>query len=312
MARPQATIPGLFVAWCLLALASASHAEGDSTSGQLTGSVSFNLFGPYASYGELARRLMDSDAAARLEQRLLAAGTTLSGQPISLAAENFVVHVPAHKPEQGYGLLVFVPPWQQARLPPRWAQALDQHGVIFVSAARSGNDENPIGRRAPLALLAAHNIISRYSIDPQRVYIGGFSGGSRVALRLALGYPDLFRGAILNAGSDTIGDPAGDSPIPLPPLELLYEFQESSHIVYVTGERDSEHIADDLISMRSLHHWCVFGTDAIEIPRGEHEVADATTLSRAFDRLRDAQPPDPARLARCRADVESRLSTYPR
>ena len=121
-----------------------------------------------------------------------------------------------------------------------------------------------------------------------------------------------WRGALLNAGSDMIGDPAGDPPILLPPRDLLYRFQESSHVVYVTGERDSGHVADDLASVLSLHHWCMFSTDAIVIPRGEHEVADAATLSRAFDRLQNAQPPDPTRLARCRADIESELSTHPR
>src|SRR5208282_4778992 len=56
------------------------------------------------------------------------------------------------------------------------------------------------------ALLAAQNIMHRYTVNPDRVYVAGFSGGSRVAMRLALGYPDLFRGALLNAGSDPIGD----------------------------------------------------------------------------------------------------------
>ena len=292
MATPHVATPRVTIAWCLLMLAGACCAQGDSTSGRMAEGVSFDLYSSYSAYGELARRLMSSAAATQFEQRLAAAGATLSGQPMSLAAEKFMVYVPAHKPEQGYGLLVFVPPWQQARLPARWDQVLDQHGVIFVSAARSGNEESTMGRREPLALLAAHNIMSRYPIDPRHVYIGGFSGGSRVALRLALGYPDLFRGAILNAGSDMIGDPVAEPPIPLPPRDLLYRFQESSHVVYVTGERDTAQVADDQLSMRSLHHWCMFSTDAIVIPRGEHEVADAATLSRAFDRLWEAPPAD--------------------
>lgn len=254
---------------------------------------------------------MTPAAAARVRQQQVAAGTPLSGQPIDLAGERFVVYRPARKPEQGYGLLVFVPPWQQARLPAGWATALDHQGVIFVSAARSGNDASVMGRREPLALLAAHNIMSRYPVDSGRVYIGGFSGGSRVALRLALGYPDLFRGAILNAGSDVIGGRAADPPIPLPPRELLYQFQEYSHIVYVTGERDGDHVIDDLHSVRSMHHWCMFSTDAIVIPRAEHEPIGPVDLSRALDTLQDARPPDPSRLERCRADIESELSASP-
>jgi len=74
-----------------------------------------------------------------------------------------------------------------------------------------------------MALLAAYNTMKQYPVDPQQVYIGGFSGGARVALRLALGYPDVFHGALLNAGSD----PAGTLDVPLPPADLFRRFQES-------------------------------------------------------------------------------------
>ena len=77
--------------------------------------------------------------------------------------------------------------------------------MLVVSAAHSGNDEATFARREPLALLAAHNIRKQYPVDSDRIYIAGFSGGSRIALRLALGYPDVFRGVILNAGSAPIG-----------------------------------------------------------------------------------------------------------
>ena len=56
----------------------------------------------------------------------------------------------------------------------------------------------------PLALLAAHNIMQPYSVNREHVFIGGVSGGSRIALRVALSYRDLFRGALLNAGSDAM------------------------------------------------------------------------------------------------------------
>jgi pimeloyl-ACP methyl ester carboxylesterase len=77
--------------------------------------------------------------------------------------------------------------------------------------------------------------------------VGGFSGGARVALRIALGYPDVFRGAILNAGSD----PIGDSATPLPPRELFAGFQEEARLIYITGEKDPRW-AMDLDSMASM------------------------------------------------------------
>ena len=176
-------------------------------------------------------------------------GANLRSQAIDLTAEKFIVRVPRNCPAAGYGVFVFVPPWQDARLPAGWGPVLDDAGVIFVAAAKSGNDENIFGRRIPLALLGAHNVIQRYSVDADRVYVGGFSGGARVAMRVALGYPDLFRGAVLNAGSD----PVGTSQAVLPPDDLFARFQASSHIVYVTGMDDATNVTRDMGSRGSMN-----------------------------------------------------------
>jgi pimeloyl-ACP methyl ester carboxylesterase len=242
---------------------------------------------------------------ARWKSELARSGSALTGQPVKLADEKFIVYIPPQRPPKGFGLLVFVPPWNDARLPPGWSTTLDHYGIVFVSAARSGNDENPLSRREPLALLAAENIMAQYPVDPERTYVGGFSGGSRVALRLALGYPDLFRGAVLNAGSD----PIGSREIPLPPRDLFLKFQSSTRIAYVTGERDTAHAADDSTSLRSLHRWCVFNTDDQVEARAEHAVAGAAALSRALRYLEESARAEPERLAKCRAGIEAELTT---
>jgi hypothetical protein len=185
-----------------------------SIDGKILRNVTFSTYGTYSSDAELTRRLLTPATAARLQREAASSGLSLAAQPLNLAAEKFIVYVPAQPPPRGYALLVFVPPWQQAGLPEGWIPVLDHYGAIYVSAARSGNDENTMGRREPLALLAAQNIMAQYPVDPERVYIAGFSGGSHIALRLALGYPDLFHGAILNAGSDAIGDLTAQPPVP--------------------------------------------------------------------------------------------------
>ncbi len=273
--------------------------------GQTLRDVVFTDYGEQSSNPEIVRRLLSPLAAARLERELARSGKTMRGQPVNLSEERYVVYVPSQHAARGYGLLVFVPPWQDARLPQGWAGVLDRFGVIFVSAARSGNDENALGRREPLALLAAENITRRYPVDPERVYVAGFSGGSRVALRLVLGYSDLFRGAILNAGSD----PIGNSEIPLPPRDLLLKFQNSTHLIYVTGELDTDHANEDLMSVRSMRHWCAFNVDSFLQPRLHHEVATAPALSRSLGDLTNSTQPDPAKLSACRSAIETELET---
>src|SRR4029077_12118401 len=98
--------------------------------------------------------------------------------------------------------------------------------------------------------------------------VGGFSGGSRVALKIALAYPDLFRGVLLNAGSD----PIGDTEALLPPDDLFAQFQNSTRLVYVTGSADSPNIQLDSVSRDSMKAWCVFNT-AVEIElKVDHDV----------------------------------------
>lgn len=269
----------------------------------LLSDVTFSEYSAYSSSTELARRLVSPLSALRLQQQAAASHASISEQPIDLGQERFALYVPAHVPADGYALLVFVPPWPQAEIPPRWIPALDRQGVILVSAANVGNDANVLDRRDPLALLAAHNVMSRYHVDPTRVYIGGFSGGSRVALRLALGYPDLFHGVLLDAGSDAIGEQ-----IPIPPRDLLYQFQASTRVVYLTGQRDAFHEVSDKQSRQSLQSWCVFDVDTQSMPWTGHELADGSSLERALQSLATHRSSEPNKLTSCRATMDGQLS----
>jgi pimeloyl-ACP methyl ester carboxylesterase len=268
--------------------------------------VVFTEYSPLCSAEELVRRLLSPLTALRVNQEAQLAGKTLRGQPIDLARERYSINIPAspHSPSGTYSLLVFVPPWPRAEIPRHWISVLDRYHTILVTAANSGNDAPTIDRREPLALLAAYNTMKQYPVDPQQVYIGGFSGGARVALRLALGYPDVFHGALLNAGSD----PVGTLDVPLPPADLFRRFQESTRLVYVTGERDEVNLIGDMQSRRSLEKWCVFDVVTETEPHKEHEVADASAFSRSLDALLSPRQTNPGKLADCRAQVDQELS----
>lgn len=303
MLSPARTTPR-----CLLALAVsliALDALAEPAPAGVTGlhDALFTEYSPLSSNVELARRLLSPLAAAQLPQLLAHSGRRLSEQPINLADERFVMYIPPTAPARGYALLVFVSPWEDARLPQGWASVLDLYSVIFVSATRSGNDQSPLGRREPLALLAAHNIEQRYTVDTERVYVGGFSGGSRVALRLALGYPDVFHGVLLNAGSD----PIGNAETPLPPKDLFLQFQSSTRLVYVTGEKDTASLAMAAQSIHSMREWCVFDVDTQITPAG-HEIASPAALSAGLRALLNPVAPDPAKLAECRSAIEGKLT----
>jgi len=259
----------------------------------------FSLTTPLSGNAEMMRRLYSPLRAEQIRGELARSGQALGEQSIDLPQESFLFSVPAKRPDKGYGLIVFVPPWNEAVEPRGWKDVLDAHGFIFVTAGHSGNTQDVAARREPLALIAWANIAARYKLDPARIYIAGLSGGSRVALRLALGYPDVFAGALLNAGSDPIGSPE----IPLPPRDLFTRFQTETKLVYLTGGLDREHIDMDRKSQASMRDWCVANITAIVVPGLKHETADADSLVKALDAL-DAPPsPDPSR-AQCRADLD--------
>ncbi|HEY1632671.1 MAG TPA: PHB depolymerase family esterase [Rhizomicrobium sp.] len=263
----------------------------------------FSLTTPMSSNAELMRRLYSPLRAEQIRGALARGGQALGEQSVDLSQESFLFSVPARKPDKGYGLVVFVPPWNEAVEPRGWKEVLDAKGFIFVSAGHSGNTQDVAARREPLALLAWANIAARYQLDPSRVYIAGLSGGSRVALRLALGYPDVFAGALLNAGSDPIGSPE----IPLPPRDLFARFQTATRLVYLTGGLDREHLDMDKKSQASMRDWCVANITGIIVPGLKHETADADSLAKALGALDVPAASDPS-LAQCRAGLGRTLA----
>ena len=270
----------------------------------LLSDVVFTEYTPLSGAAEVTRRLMSPLNAARLNRALQGSGKGVRDQSIDLTHEKFAVYVPAHAPPGGYSLLVFVPPWREAAVPRQWLSTLERHGVIYVSAANSGNEADVLDRREPLALLAAANIMQRYKVDPARVYVGGFSGGSRVALRIALGYPDLFSGVFLDAGSD----PIGTAEIPLPPADLFARFQEATRLVYVSGGHDDFHLQQDKESQQSLQGWCVLDLVTEDAAWTAHEVVDARAFNRVLDDLEHRKSPTSNQLAKCRGRVDAELA----
>jgi pimeloyl-ACP methyl ester carboxylesterase len=254
---------------------------------------------PLADTAEIIRR-----AFRPLTAQGMLAASPITGQPIDIAHESFLVYVPEYKPPEGYALLVFVPPQDGAKLPSGWASVLDEKGVIFVSADHSGNGAKVESRRMPLAISAAEQLMHDYGVDPSRVLVGGFSGGSRVALRLALAWADIFRGALLNSDSD----PIGTASVPLPPADLLHLFQEKSRVYFLTGDLDTTARGMQAATETSLRKWCVFDVHAETMPHTGHAAADEHFLSIALDALLDPASSNHDGLAECRARVQSELT----
>jgi pimeloyl-ACP methyl ester carboxylesterase len=273
--------------------------------GRLESDVVFTRYSPLARGGEVARRTLPPLTYRRVQEVLARGHQALADQTIDLAEERFDVYVPGGAPPPGgYGLLVFVSPGSEPTRPWFWRSPLDRHRLIFVAAQRSGNEANVLDRRVPLALLAYENVRARFPVDPRRVFVGGFSGGSRVAQVLALAYADVFQGAVLYAGADPID---GRDGIYKPPAELFRQFQRS-RLVYATGSEDRDNLRQDEVSRRSMRDSCVLDIKTVIAHGLGHEALDPATLDRALDALDEPPAVDASELARCNARVERLLT----
>jgi predicted esterase len=303
----------LIAGLCLCAAAAVAAPPDDGNwpvPGQISHDVVLDAPSPLAANADLIDRLLSPRQRARTMTGIASRGQHLATFPIRIGDERFTVYRPIRRPPAGYGVLVFIPPSDSGDVPSAWFDVLDREGIIVVSAERSGNQRDIFARRIPLALSAVYAVQRRYPVDATRTYIGGFSGGSRVALRMILAYPDIFAGAVLNAGSDPIG--TLENPLPSP--ERMAVLQHRTHIVMVTGASDEANIAKDMEAKASLAKWCVAGVRAFARPGKGHESIDPAGLSMALQAL--GRPMTAATLGqdRCLAAVDARLaearSTY--
>ena len=293
--RAEAAVP-----WLVGALLACTAASACATGGPVQRDLVFEHASPLAEPAVVFERMTSPLRAAAMRARTEASRAGSGPDPwpaLDLAGERFGMFVPAGPaPSAGLGVIVFVPPWEGHDLPAAWLPVLQRHGFVLVTAGRSGNSQEVGARRIPLALAAYESVRRRYPIDAARVHVAGFSGGSRVALRIALAYPDVFRGAVLNAGSDPFG--SGDMPLPGP--ELFERFERGSRLAFVSGAFDAPAIAADRATLQSARNLCIANARRLVVAGGGHALADAGTFERALQAL-DAPLADEGDQAACRA-----------
>lgn len=176
-----------------------------------------------------------------------------------LAKESFQVHVPkSYREGDGWGLFVWISPTESGRVPTSGTRAaLEKHKLIWVGADRVGN-KRMTWNRVDLALDAAHNMPAFYDLDSQRVYVGGYSGGGRVASALVLNFPEVFKGGLFIYGVDFYrrveipGQPGNYWPhwFPAPEKARLELVKAGSRLVLLTGEEDFNRLQTSVLAQR--------------------------------------------------------------
>lgn len=253
---------------------------------------------------QFARRLLSPLSGRDIARFLATEGRTLAAEPFAPDAFSVDLYVPEVRPERGYGLLVFIPPIDDFAIPPDWKPVLERRGIVLVQPLGAGNDADVFGRRIPAVLHAYGYATRRFETDPERRYVGGFSGGARLAQRVALGWPDEFRGSLQFAGSVQVGE----NLMPPPGRELLDLARGRSRFVLVSGSLDMPNRRNDGESARRFEALCFDGVRGFVAPRLDHWVPGARGFAKALDLLE--RPGGDAGVARsCRQALDATVSS---
>jgi len=138
------------------------------------------------------------------------------------------MYVPeTYDPSKPAGLMVYISPTSSGDIRGDWRPVFDAENLIWIGANRSGN-KTRTNKRILFATLAPYLASESYEIDPDRVYLSGFSGGGKAAGLAAVHLAKLFKGAIFICGAESWSD--------VEPEQLLAA--APNRYVFVTGSRD--------------------------------------------------------------------------
>lgn len=183
---------------------------------------------------------IQSSDPIQVRYRLMAAETP---PDYVVSRETFEVLLPPDfDPEKSHGLFLWIHSGDAPQIPRDWEAVLAKHDLIFIGARKSGNKRN-IFDRVRMAIDANHNARQFLNIDGRRVYVSGFSGGSRVASMLGVAWGDMFSGTICCMGVNFYTDvEAPDGKVYgmsyLPDEQLLPLVKEACRYALVTGSKD--------------------------------------------------------------------------
>ena len=171
------------------------------------------------------------------------------------------------------GVLVFVKSGESGELPPGWAAQLDTQNLIWIAADNFGN-EHPRSQRILAAIAGLRLIESTETIDAKRLYLGGISGGGRIASQIMTRFPQYFRGALFIVGADFWT--ASEKPL-LPQIA-------ANRYVFITGSADFNQLSMQRMYV-NYRQAGVKDAMLMDLPHFGHQFPNGEQLGAAIDFL---------------------------
>lgn len=141
-------------------------------------------------------------AATRIDWTFALANQSLESPPkdwlpdYESTKQTYELYVPRGlKTGKPAGLIVFISPSGQPLGLNSFRKICDEKKLLFASPHQAGND-TPTQKRVRTVLDMLDDVRRQHAIDADRTYIGGFSGGGRIACAIGFSLPEYFGGVI--------------------------------------------------------------------------------------------------------------------
>ena len=254
--------------------------ESAPVSGLRDETQQFTNSAPYSSAAQITRHF----------------GYTIPLPAYDVATERFRVIVPKNQEtNQPWGLMVWISAENNAQVNETLVAELAAHRVLLVSPLKSGNERHPLDRFR-LALDAVCNMCRLYSVEAKRIYVGGFSGGSRIASMLGVAYGDLFAGTLCICGVNFYLDVRGPSGEQYPGTFIpdpgaLARAKQVARFALVTGETDPNRLSTKVLAQSGFKLEGFKRVLYLEVPGMGHAIPGAPSLKQALDFLEPVAKP---------------------
>jgi hypothetical protein len=160
-----------------------------------------------------------------------------------VSEEEFRVYVPdSYASDVPHGVFVWVSPGDHGKIPSDFKKVFEERRLLAISAKNSGNDRN-LNERILMAVEGARYMKRKYTVDDDRKYVSGMSGGSKIASRVTFIYPDFFDGTMYMGGVQhykkisLTGRQMVSGIFPNIPKNFLAQVRQNRH-AYMVGEKD--------------------------------------------------------------------------
>ncbi|MEP4077851.1 hypothetical protein [Haloferula sp.] len=128
---------------------------------------------------------------------------------VSAPDQRCMVYVPeGYDGSEAYGVYLHINPGGNASIPSEYHPIFDERKIIAVSAFSTSN-MHAHWERVARSMNALATVRSKWKTDPNRTFVGGFSGGGHMAFLTQALFSNEFRGAISHAAQSYPPGPDG-------------------------------------------------------------------------------------------------------